>query len=342
MSLQGVDKIPAETIIQSIHSILLVFDEAARPVTWNTEAALALGIKYDETEPHLSEELTGAVKTCIEMGKPMRVDECVIEVSGRARTFGFSASPLLNEGEVVGALITARDITERLAVNKEIEELKNRASFEKVALQLSNEFRKPLTSIKGHAQYIELLFPEDDPSIHYAKMISREVDRMDSVLVGLRDLGRAHDPELKLTSPEISVDKACELIAPYVESKGIDFACEMERLPRIIHDPSMMATAFLNLLTNAVDAVDFGGKVLFRAYPGKEGSLVVEVLDNGPGIEKEVQNRVFDIFYTGDKSSGQGIGLAVCREIVTSHHGEISIADVEGWSTCFRIEVASQ
>lgn len=335
-------EIKAETLIRSIKSVLLVYDRDAELLTWNDAAGLTLGLGQPEapvTSARLSSELTAAVRHAIDTASMMRVDSCVISVGGEKRMFGFTASPLEEGDKVVGALVTGRDITERLRVAEEIDDLKRRAGVEKVARQVAHELRNPLNSIKIHSQYLELTFPEGDPSRHYARIISEEIDKMDRLLGHLRDLSRAHDLDLRFGSPEEAVVAAWELMRPVAKAKGVDVKLRLDRTPNILHDSPKLQQVFVNLIKNAVEAVKPGNHVLMRCGTTPAGGLFAEVLDDGVGIEQEAADHVFDPFYSTKGRKGEGLGLSICQEIVERHRGTISLISDPDWSTCFRVEI---
>jgi signal transduction histidine kinase len=332
--------IKAETLIRNIPSILLVFDNRADLVTWNTAAAKALGLgPAPAPARRLAAPLTSAVRSCIEKGISVRVDQCAVRVGETDRLFGFNASPICQEGQCLGAVATGRDITESVRIDEEVDDLRRRAGIEKVARQVTHALRNPLNAIKAHAQFIELTFPVDDPSRHYAEVIVEEVDRMDRLLTSLRDLSRVEEMELRLQSPEEAIRSAYDIIRPVAEAKGVDLAEQIEPLPEILQDDVRLQQVFLNLLKNAVEAVDFGGRACIRAVTQPNGGICVDVLDDGPGIDSELSDRIFDLFFTTKGRMSQGVGLALCQEIIERHRGTISLCRDPDWTTCFRVEI---
>lgn len=341
MPFQGKREITAETLIRNMQSVLLVFDRDGELSTWNDSAETSLGLAPPDgdTPPEVSPLLKQAVADCIRQRCAMRVEECPIEVDGASRKFGFTANPLIEGDNVLGAVVTGRDITERLKVSEEIDDLRRRAGIEKVARTVAHELRNPLNSIKVHAQYLEMAFGEGDPGIQYAKVISAEVDKMDRLLGGLRDLSRARELDLKLGPPDESIISAWELMRPVAKAKGVEIKLRIEPMPDILHDSLKIQQVFINLLKNAVEAVAAGSHVLLRGGPTPAGGMFAEVLDDGPGITKEIAGRMFDLFFSTKGGAGEGVGLSICQEIIERHRGAISLEEVAGWSTCFRVEI---
>lgn len=334
--------ITPEMLIKSIPSILLVFDREGKLTAWNEAAGKALGLGDPAGGAPgipLSPDLCDIVQSCMKLCEMVRLDECGIEVGGSLRKFGFTANPLGSGEGVAGAVVTGRDITERVIVFKEIEDLRRRAGIEKMARQLAHELRNPLNSMKVHAQFIELLFDEDNPNRRYASVISEEVDHMDRLLTSLKDLSRAQEIDLQFSSPEAAIFKSVELMSIVAGAKGVELRTKMDPLGGVLHDSSKIQQVIINILKNAVEAVQPGGHVFLRAAQDAQGGVFVEVMDDGPGIEPEVASQIFNLFFTTKGRSGEGIGLAVCREIIERHRGRIFLTGVEGWSTCFRLEI---
>ena len=331
--------ISLDALVQSIHSALVVFDERVRPVLWNPAARRCLRLPERASPQQVAERLgpdvLGAVGSCLRTGRTVRCDEVVLDLDGETRRFGFTASPVRQDGSTVGAVVTGRDITERVEVDRTVGELNRRADRERVIRQVVHELRKPLNAIRGHAQYLLLTCAPGDPAREYARVIVDEVDRMDHLLEGLRGLEDRGEMALRVESPSPALRRAAELMRPVVLEKAGAFEVDVPPdLPAVAHDPERLEQVVLNLLQNAVDAVPAGGRIALRAAPLGSG-VRVEVWDNGPGVPPDLGERVFDLFVTTKSPAGKGIGLALCRDIVERHGGTISFESEPGRGTAF-------
>jgi signal transduction histidine kinase len=127
-------------------------------------------------------------------------------------------------------------------------------------------------------------------------------------------------------------------MAPVLTSKRI--ACSVtpkDGLPPIQADAHQLQQVVLNLLTNAVDAMPLGGS-LRVSTDHVEGMACLRVADSGPGIPAEDRDRIFEPFYTTkDRSGGTGLGLAVCRQIVGTHRGTVSVTETPGGGATFEV-----
>ncbi len=120
---------------------------------------------------------------------------------------------------------------------------------------------------------------------------------------------------------------------------GIEVRCEYGEIADVESYAGQLAQVFLNLIANAADALGDAGTVTVRTRPEGEG-VVVEVEDDGAGIEPEHLERIFDPFFTTkDVGKGTGLGLSVTYGIVTRHGGTITVTSDPGRGTCFRVEL---
>ncbi len=119
-------------------------------------------------------------------------------------------------------------------------------------------------------------------------------------------------------------------------NEGIDLSITIEPgLPLVLGDDSHLIRTLQNLVANSQDAMEIGGRLSVSAM-AKDGSVEIVVSDTGGGIAPENLEKIFDPLYTG-KSSGTGLGLAICHEIISKHHGSISVASEIGVGTSFTI-----
>ena len=102
-------------------------------------------------------------------------------------------------------------------------------------------------------------------------------------------------------------------------------------------DPELIKQAMLNLVQNAIDAVDKGGKVEI-IYLRKNDNLIIEVSDDGKGITEKLKNKIFDLYYT-TKPEGTGLGLSIVQKIIAEHNGTIEVSSEVNKHTKFKITI---
>jgi signal transduction histidine kinase len=131
---------------------------------------------------------------------------------------------------------------------------------------------------------------------------------------------------------------ACESLGPPAEAQGVNLILSIPPEIELPLERSRMERAFVNLISNALEAMPMGGEVrISAALDG--GSVVVEVADNGPGISPEIRSRLFQPFVSVGKRSGLGLGLALSRQTVLDHGGDMWVESEPGHGArfCFRL-----
>jgi signal transduction histidine kinase len=163
------------------------------------------------------------------------------------------------------------------------------------------------------------------------------VDRTTSLVRDLRTFSRLDKPKRVLLGVHDTIDSTLNLLRGRLT--GIDVRREYGEIPDVESFAGQLAQVFMNLVANAADALGDAGTVTVRTRPEGE-RVVVEVEDDGPGIEAEHLERIFDPFFTTkDVGKGTGLGLSVTYGIVTRHGGTITVTSESGSGTCFRVEL---
>jgi signal transduction histidine kinase len=222
---------------------------------------------------------------------------------------------------------------------------------------VSHDLRTPLTSIKAFA---EILSDERNPDPgkrkHYLEIINKESDRMTRLISDLLSLEKINsgtfDWRMGRTNLEEIIRESEELMIPQAKEKGIELHVTELHCPPVWGDPDCLERVVTNLIGNAIKFSPQGGRVEVQLEPvltggpqdGLQGSYVrVVVADNGPGIPQEDQKRLFEPYYQPPKhsrvGSGVGLGLAICREIVSHHKGEIWVESELGAGSRFSFTV---
>ncbi|GAB6064142.1 two-component system sensor histidine kinase NtrB [Deferrisoma palaeochoriense] len=335
--------VPAEILIRSIHTVLVVFDPEARVTLWNPAARTALGLAEDatgaEVEDRLGAEVLAAVRTAMGRRRAARLDEVTLEIGGEPRIFGVTVSPLEEGERLLGAVLTGRDITERVRLSSTLEDLTRQAERAAALRRLVHELRTPLNAILATAQYLGLITDPEAPARRYADRIAEETERLARLLDGVSELQGAGDLALRTADPGPPVRRAVELLTPVAEDACVRLEAQVPvALPAIPHDPDRLEQVVVNLLQNAVEAAGAGGEVRVRVWTEADG-VVLEVADTGPGVPEEIAPRLFEPFVSGKPGRGRGLGLAVCREIVEAHGGQVSWESEPGRGTRFRVRL---
>lgn len=239
-------------------------------------------------------------------------------------------------GAVTGVLAD-RGRTQRHEIESKSEELASvnrelQDSFEQIkradrlsaigqlAASLAHEIRNPLAAIDGAANLIESPQTPDETRKGSFAVIHKEIQRLNRLLTNLLDFARPRKPAFQALEPSRLIDSIINLTNHSAEQKGIALRKDIPKpVPSFECDPEQMKQVVLNLAINAVQAMTEPGEVVLSAHQ-LDSSVAISVRDQGPGIEEENMERIFNPFFT-TKEAGTGLGLSVVYQIVTQHGG---------------------
>jgi signal transduction histidine kinase len=208
------------------------------------------------------------------------------------------------------------------------------ASLGELAAGLTHEIKNPLA---GVAAALELLKSEDEEGTPnrevYDQMLS-ELRRVSGTVDGLLRLAKPQPPQRIDTDLARTAREVGSLFSARLRRQIVKLDLDIsDSVPVLALDPGLMVQLLVNLLTNAMQAIDRGGtiKVMVAPFPKRDGVVLI-VADNGKGIARADLDRIFDPFFT-TKENGTGLGLAICRQIVEQHGGTINIESEVGNGT---------
>ncbi|MBI5847836.1 MAG: PAS domain S-box protein [Nitrospirae bacterium] len=251
-------------------------------------------------------------------------------------TFLTSSSPIFDtSGEFIGSVHVVRDITELKQLQEKVGMSEKMAALGEVAAKVAHEIRNPLVSVGGFAKRLEKKL--DGNLKEYAGIIVKEVSRLEGILREI--LGFVKEVRLarELVGMNDIVDDIIQLMQSDMSERGISLQREYQAVPEIFIDPNRIKEAIVNIITNAMQALQGTGTITVRTYV-REGSVVLEVRDTGKGIPAAEINSIFNPFFT-TKSSGTGLGLAITHRIIQEHDGQIEVESEVDKGTVFRISI---
>lgn len=235
----------------------------------------------------------------------------------------------------------AQGLEERRRIEARIQRTDRLAALGEIAAGVAHEIRNPMTSIKGFVQLMDKSFEEDDGRRGYTRIIVEEVDRLNSMVQEL--LYYARPCESLKVAVDINRILADTLLLVNLQATRQQVEISMsygENLSKVQVDQEQIKQVFLNLLINAIQAVDEGGLIHVESRATKEG-VCITVEDNGKGIPQEHLKRLFDPFFT-TRDDGTGLGLAVVQKIIDLHHGSLGVTSQQGEGTRFRVTLPAE
>jgi len=210
------------------------------------------------------------------------------------------------------------------------------ATLGELATGLAHEIRNPLAGIAGVIEIVGRDLPSTSPARAVIKDVRQEIAQINRIVTDLLETARPHPPQIRLGDLNTTIEHAVMLARQQVLSKPIKIELhKAPALPEVEHDSDQIHQVLLNLLLNAVQAMDGSGVIRVELSPQDDWARVV-VSDTGRGISAQHIPNIFRPFYT-TKGNGTGLGLSLARRIVEEHHGRIDVVSVVGRGSQFTV-----
>jgi signal transduction histidine kinase len=244
---------------------------------------------------------------------------------------------------VLGAVEISTDLTNIKQMQNQMQHAKTLAALGEMSATVAHEIRNPLAGIGGFAGLLERDLDGDDPRRALVKKIVQGVSSLNKIVSNLLVYTR----KMELNVLRVDFVSWMEDILNYAE---VEIAKENKDIAIVRDygfgkmeariDPEKLQQVFLNLIFNAIQAIEGKGAITIKADLDERDFLRVAVIDDGKGIPADIQGKIFNPFFT-TKEQGTGLGLAIVQRIVALHGGEITVASGAG-ETRFEIRIDSR
>ena len=278
---------------------------------------------------------------------PVRTDD---EMGHLASSFNSMTESLQRANEEIQGLI--KNLEHK--VEERTQELKNTqeqllqseklAAVGKIAATVAHEINNPLAGVFTYIKLMERRLEKgQDGEVdlekfrEYLATMGREVERTSAIVQNLLDLTRQREPSKKPCDINRIIEESLVIVQNKLKLHNVEVEKRLDPLQNVEADPSQMKQVFINVLVNAAEAMQAGGRLTIRSFRDLErNSAVLEFEDTGVGIPPEIMSRIFDPFYT-TKEKGTGLGLSVVSGIVKRHEGQVEVRSEMGRGTLIRI-----
>lgn len=252
--------------------------------------------------------------------------ERTVEPTGETLLVQVGNFPIPGDRDVSGGIYVVSDLTAARRMEEELSRLQTLAALGEMSATLAHEIRNPLTGIAGYSGLL-LRELDDDPQRKWAEKIEEGVHRLERLIMHMLEFARAPQLDrrpIRWQSLGLEVANAFE---DGIRGKKITLIRKFpDRWPETVGDASLLRQALLNLLHNARQAVakQTDAEIRFEIGSAEDGELILEISDNGPGMDDHMQKKIFQPFFT-TREQGTGLGLAIVRKIVEAHGGKIHV-----------------
>ncbi len=295
------------------------------------------------------------VKCCTVMSDERPCNDCpvpevvstgqVVHRNHRAdsgRSYQLTYVPMLGRDGRRSVVERAFDVTEQLQLQERFQRAQHLAVAGEIAAGVVHSVNNPLDGVR---RALDLAAAGSDDPERLQRMLALAMegtDRISNITRTLLGFVHADDRGRALpVSPRTLVESAVNLVRLEAQGRHVTIEVDVaEDLPQTRTDPQGMEEVLVNLLLNAVDACDGGGRVVVRAAMSGDESLEISVSDSGPGVPSHLSEQIFQPFFTTkDASQGTGLGLAVARRVAEAHGGEVVLEPSSGAGAKFAVRI---
>ena len=321
---------------------LVALDRDNRVSAVNSVARATLGLDAEESVGRLADRVIPAelLEPLEDTDAPVQ-REVVCPVAGGLRiSLDVNAATLTDDsGECFGRVILFKDLTEIQTLRLELEKNRRLASVGRLAAGVAHEIRNPLSSIKGFATYFKEKYRQEEKDLEVADIMIQEVDRLNRVVGQLLEFARP----LRLFCQPVAVkpllEDAFQLMAQQSREASVKLVQDLSDASlHATMDADKMRQVVLNLLINAMDAMQAGGILHVSAAGVGKNGLQLTITDTGKGIDPDDRPHIFEPYFS-TKKTGTGLGLAIVHNIVKAHNGEIRVESRPGEGTTVSITI---
>jgi PAS domain S-box-containing protein len=335
----------SDEIVASLTSGLLVVDADHRVKSLNPAGHRLLGLRDADWSGDVSHVLHGeaaplahVIEECLSSGQPIRRRQVELNTNAdHATHVGVSVSPI-GDGAVHGAICLFSDLTDIVQLEEQLRLKDSLAQLGELTAGIAHEFRNGLATIHGYARLLDFdRLPSDMRP--YVQGIRDETELLGAVVRNFLNFAKPADLVMAMVDVRSIVDRAAEEFrAEAVANGGSVSVCG--DFSHVLGDEVLLKQALSNLCRNAVEACTAVGRppriALEGAIDRSQGALRVAVIDNGPGIDRSIAEKIFRPFVT-TRARGTGLGLALVQKIVVTHNGRVTVQAEPDGGTRFTV-----
>lgn len=334
-------------ILKSVSLGIYTVDRDIVITSWNTRmvemsgvsAEQAIGSRLHELFPNLSREgVIERINAVLQSGTKAKLRLLHRQLDGTNRFQKRRLTPLKDGDETTGVVVIVEDITEFKRLLDQTIQSEKLVEVGRLTAGIAHEINNPLAMV---AYATELLKREKPLSSFQEEMLDKietEVDRLRTLTGGLLSFSSNRETQSRFVNLNDLITEVLKLLRFELQRKSVQLDTEFSDIPVINADPNKLKQVIINLVMNAVHAMQGHGNIVLRTALNINGMLELQVTDDGPGIAPELQEQVFAPFFTTkSEGEGTGLGLYICRNIINGHGGSIALESQLGTGTTFRI-----
>jgi len=344
-----IDSNENKNLLNHLNTAVLLFNDKLNLVYINTAGEILLadssrhlfGLNAADLFKSSDPALLANLHQCLTMGESLVDRELLLDRMSHSFMVNLSATPLMKGNGVSEILLELQRVDNHVRISKEEQLLSQQNTARLLVRGLAHEIKNPLGGLRGAVKLLilELL---DLNLKEYTQIIIAESDRLQELMDKL--LGPNKPPEIK----PLNIHEAVERVRQLVEAEstgGLTIICDYDpSIPDIKADRNLLIQAVLNIVKNAVQAINNKGRIILRTRVQRNQTIgrqhhklavKVDIIDNGPGIDPDIMERIFYPMITS-RAEGTGLGLSIAQSLINQHNGLIECHSEPG-NTVFSI-----
>ncbi len=341
-------------LLQVVDESIILLDQKKEVISYNDAAVelfqcpveLLFESHFKQVQ-NMNKELKNLVDNVFENENNVRAKEMILwlpdgrDVLARVSSFVFK-----DEETLSGVLLTIKDQKLINELQRNLQRSMKFGVIANLASSISHEIKNPLSSMAIHAEILNVRFQDmeienKDVVDKSLEVLQTEVKRLNRIISQFFNLARIKKTDLMLIDINKVIEDVLTLVSQQAIERNIKVQTDLdESVERIYGDPDQLKQVILNIVLNAFQAIHHDGNTIISSRQDS-ASVFVEIEDNGSGMSRDTQERLFELYYT-TKHDGGGIGMAICKNIVEAHEGKISFESVIDKGTTFYLEFPRQ
>ncbi len=335
-------------ILSSSAEAIITLDENHTVRSWNRGAEMIFGYSEEEmvgssflplipNDLSPEEELTSLVNTIKKIKYIRDYETERLTKDGRRIRVLVTATALYDDaGKFIGRSAFIRDITESKKMEETLIRAEKLAAIGELSASLAHEIKNPLAGIDGAINVIGKKFSNDESLLEIFEEIKRQIKRLNTTIDDLLDYASPREPDPKACDINSVMEKTMLLLKREPRMSGVRLLTHFgDDLPLVVIDSDQIEQVFLNIILNALAAIESKGTLEITSGISNS-SVFVKIKDDGKGIEPGIMSRIFDPFFT-TRSKGTGIGLSISKNYVESNNGKLEVSSEPGKGSEFTV-----
>ncbi|MCL7746790.1 ATP-binding protein [Halalkalibacter alkaliphilus] len=340
-----------QLILDSVAEGIYGIDLHANVIFWNKAAEQLTGFQITDFEKqnlhdlihHTNQQgehvplIDCPVYHALNSGESIFVEDDIFwRKDGTSFPVEYTVNPMTEKGKFIGTVITFRDISEKKKTEQMLAEWEKLSLVGQMSAGIAHEIRNPITSLKG---FVQLIRESKQLREDYFDIMDSEFNRIETIIKELLMFSKPKDVNFTQHDLKELITQVVMLMEPQAILKNIRIDTEWNSNEAIISClEHQIKQAFLNLIKNAMEAMVNGGNITVKVDTN-EKDVLIQVIDNGPGIPKEKLEKIGEPFFT-TKEGGTGLGMMVTKNIIKNNHqGALEVESEVGKGTTFHIRL---